>query len=82
VRRRPVGRLALGGDALDGVRPGNRAHAHISLGWSTAAISCVVLLAWWPLRERPGIGTIANLIIIAYVLDITSATVPIRTTIG
>ncbi|MFZ1063481.1 MAG: hypothetical protein WAN30_08425, partial [Acidimicrobiales bacterium] len=43
-------------------------HAHVSLGWSTAAISCVVLLAWFPLRERPGIGTIANLIIIAYVL--------------
>ncbi len=52
-------------------------HAHVSLGWSTAAISCVVLLAWFPLRERPGIGTIANLIIIAYVLDIVSSTVPV-----
>jgi uncharacterized membrane protein YczE len=48
-------------------------HAHISLGWSTAAISCVVLLLWFPLRERPGIGTIANLIIIAYVLDLSSS---------
>jgi uncharacterized membrane protein YczE len=51
-------------------------HAHISLGWSTAAISCVVLLAWFPLRERPGFGTIANLVIIAYVLDLTSEVVP------
>ncbi len=48
-------------------------HAHISLGWSTALISCVVLLLWLPLRERPGFGTIANLIIIAYVLDVTSS---------
>jgi uncharacterized membrane protein YczE len=48
-------------------------HAHISLGWSTAAISCVVLLLWFPLRERPGFGTVANLIIIAYVLDVTSS---------
>ena len=48
-------------------------HAHISLGWSTAAISCVVLLLWFPLRERPGFGTIANLIIIAYVLDLSSS---------
>jgi uncharacterized membrane protein YczE len=47
-------------------------HAHVSLGWSTAAISCVVLLAWFPLRERPGFGTVANLIVIAYVLDLTT----------
>jgi uncharacterized membrane protein YczE len=47
-------------------------HTHWSLGWSTAAISVVVLLAWFPLRERPGFGTIANLVIIAYVLDIVS----------
>jgi uncharacterized membrane protein YczE len=51
-------------------------HAHISIGWSTAAISCLVLLAWFPLRERPGFGTIANLVIIAYVLDLTSEIVP------
>lgn len=51
-------------------------HTHISLGWSTAAISCVVLLAWWPLRERPGIGTLANLAIIAYVLNVTADFVP------
>ena len=51
-------------------------HLHISLGWSTAAISCVVLLAWFPLKERPGFGTIANLVIIAYVLDITSSAIP------
>jgi uncharacterized membrane protein YczE len=47
-------------------------HTHWSLGWSTAAISFVVLLGWLPLRERPGLGTIANLIIIAYVLDLVS----------
>jgi uncharacterized membrane protein YczE len=47
-------------------------HTHWSLGWSTAAISVVVLLGWLPLRERPGFGTIANLVIIAYVLDVVS----------
>ena len=47
-------------------------HAGISLGWSTALISTVVLLAWWPLRERPGFGTISNLVIIAYVRDMTT----------
>jgi uncharacterized membrane protein YczE len=47
-------------------------HTHWSLGWSTATISVVVLLGWLPLRERPGFGTIANLVIIAYVLDLVS----------
>jgi uncharacterized membrane protein YczE len=46
-------------------------HARVSLGWSTALISCAVLLVWFPLRQRPGFGTIANLVIIAYVLDLT-----------
>ena len=52
---------------------------HISLGWSTAVISCVVLLLWWPLRERPGFGTLANLVIIAFVLDVTATSVPAPT---
>src|ERR1035437_5873525 len=47
-------------------------HTSWSLGWSTAVISLVVLMAWFPLGERPGFGTIANLIIIAYVLDLVS----------
>jgi len=34
-----------------------------------------VMLAWWPLREKPGFGTLANLIIIAYALDLTSVSV-------
>ncbi len=55
-------------------------HAHISLGWATAVISCVVLLAWFPLRERPGFGTIANLVIIAYVLDMTTNIVSVPST--
>lgn len=47
-------------------------HTNLSLGWSTALISSVVLLLWFPLRERPGFGTISNLIVIAYVLDLTT----------
>lgn len=37
----------------------------ISLGISTFAISTLVLLLWIPLREKPGFGTIANIVIIA-----------------
>ena len=54
-------------------------HAGISIGWSTALISCVVLVAWWPLREKPGFGTIANLVIIATVLEVTTLTLHVAT---
>ena len=40
-----------------------------SVGWSTFWMSLVVLLLWIPLKQKPGIGTILNVIIIALVLD-------------
>lgn len=52
-------------------------HAHVSIGWSTAAISCVVLLGWYPLHERPGFGTLSNLVVIALMLDLTTRIVPV-----
>ncbi|HEY0217297.1 MAG TPA: hypothetical protein VGC57_12990 [Cellulomonas sp.] len=43
------------------------------LGWSfgTAVLvtSVLVLLAWWPLRQRPGIGTVANVLVIGLLVD-------------
>ncbi len=52
-------------------------HADISLGWATALISAAVLLLWFPLRQRPGFGTISNLVIVAYVLDLTTYAVAV-----
>jgi len=50
-------------------------HLQVSVGWSTALISLVVLLFWIPFRERPGLGTISNLILIAASLNETAALV-------
>jgi uncharacterized membrane protein YczE len=36
-----------------------------SVGWTTLFVSVVVLLFWIPLRERPGLGTLLNMIEIA-----------------
>lgn len=30
------------------------------IGWVTIAVSALVLLAWVPLRQRPGLGTVSN----------------------
>ena len=48
----------------------------LDIGAATFLISLVVLLAWIPLRERPGLGTIANAIVIATALQIMSSVIP------
>ena len=50
----------------------------ITLGWSTFLISGAVLLAWIPLREKPGFGTISNLIIIAVAIEIGVTLIPMQ----
>jgi len=47
-----------------------------SVGWSTFWVSLVVLLLWIPLKQKPGIGTILNVIIIALVFDYTLPYLP------
>mgnify|MGYP000064508523 CR=1 FL=1 len=42
----------------------------ITMGWSTFAISTLVLLLWIPLKEKPGFGTISNIAIIAAAIQI------------
>lgn len=48
----------------------------ISIGMATFATSVVVLLLWIPLRERPGLGTIANAVVIAVSLQVMSEALP------
>ena len=43
----------------------------ISLGWVVIGVGLVVLLLWIPLRQRPGLGTISNAIVIGLVIDAT-----------
>ncbi len=45
-------------------------HTPMSIGLATFVLSVIVLLLWIPLRERPGLGTIANAVIIAVALQI------------
>lgn len=40
-----------------------------SLGVAVVVLSVVVLAAWWPLRQRPGIGTVANVLVIGVLVD-------------
>lgn len=51
-------------------------YSSYSVGWSTFWMSLVVLLLWIPLKQKPGIGTILNVIIIALVFDYTLPYLP------
>lgn len=46
-------------------------HLPITLGQAVIAMSFVVLLLWIPLREKPGVGTVANSLVIGFVADVT-----------
>lgn len=42
----------------------------LSIGWATFVISIFVLLIWIPLNERPGFGTLANIVLIATFIEV------------
>ena len=48
----------------------------LSVGVATVAISFAVLLMWIPLRQRPGLGTIANAIVIGIAIDVALLWLP------
>lgn len=49
----------------------------MSIGFATFVISVFVLLLWIPLRERPGFGTLANIVLIASFIEIGTHLFPV-----
>lgn len=65
----------LGLDPWDVLHSGITKHLDVSFGTVVIAMSFLVLLAWIPLRQWPGLGTISNAIVIGLVTDLTLHTV-------
>ena len=78
-------RAGLGLDPWDVFHQGLARHTGMTIGIASAVVGVAVLLAWIPLRNRPGIGTIANVIVIAVTVDAgiwilpTPTSLPVRT---
>ncbi|MFB9687197.1 YczE/YyaS/YitT family protein [Amycolatopsis plumensis] len=51
-------------------------HTGLTFGTVTGVISVAVLLLWIPLRQRPGIGTVANVVVISVMVDVVRAFLP------
>lgn len=62
-------RAALGLDPWDVFHQGVTRHVPLSFGTVTAITGVLVLLAWIPLRQRPGLGTVSNVVVIAISVD-------------
>ena len=77
-------RAGLGLDPWDVFHQGLAMHTGMTIGVASAVVGVAVLLAWIPLRNRPGIGTIANVVVIAVTVDAgllvlsTPASMPVR----
>ena len=74
--------LALVVEADLGLDPWNVFHQGVServgvgLGWIVIAVGAVILLLWIPLRQRPGIGTIANAVVVGLAIEAAIAVLP------
>ncbi|MGW0704820.1 membrane protein YczE [Streptomyces sp. NPDC002643] len=65
-----------------GLEPWNVLHQGIaertglSMGVVVTLLGAVILLSWIPLRQRPGLGTISNVLVIGVAMDASLAVVP------
>jgi uncharacterized membrane protein YczE len=62
-------RAGLGNMPWDVLGQGTSLRLGISLGTATLGLSVLVLLCWLPLRQRPGVGTVANVLVIGLLVD-------------
>lgn len=62
---------ALGNSPWTVLAEGASEQTAVGIGEVTIAISFVVLLLWIPLRQRPGLGTILNAIVVGVAIGLT-----------
>jgi uncharacterized membrane protein YczE len=69
-------RSRLGNMPWDVLHQGLAQHLGVSIGWVAIGVGAVALLAWIPLRQVPGIGTVSNVVVIGLVMDRVLAVLP------
>jgi uncharacterized membrane protein YczE len=66
----------LGVDPWDVLHQGLSRRIGLGVGTWAVIVGVLVLLLWIPLRQRPGFGTLSNVIVVGLVIDVVLATVP------
>jgi uncharacterized membrane protein YczE len=75
-------RAGLGLDPWDVFHQGVSDKTGLSFGTIVIITGALVLLAWIPLRQKPGIGTVSNVFVIGFAVDATLALMPDVTMLG
>src|SRR5918911_4576454 len=70
-------RSGLGLGPWDVFHQGLAMRTGLPFGWIVIGVSALVLLLWMPLRQRPGVGTIANAVVVGLVVDGALGVLPI-----
>ncbi|WP_420707244.1 MULTISPECIES: YczE/YyaS/YitT family protein [unclassified Streptomyces] len=69
-------RSGLGLEPWNVLHQGLAEHTGLSMGVVLTIVGAVVLLLWIPLRQRPGLGTVSNVLVIGAAMDATLGVVP------
>jgi uncharacterized membrane protein YczE len=68
-------RGGLGLDPWDVLHDALSRRTGLTFGTVTGIVGALVLLCWIPLRQRPGVGTVANIVLVALAVDATLAVI-------
>ena len=49
---------------------------NLSIGVTTFIVSLFVLVLWFPLKQKPGLGTILNIVLISIIIDLSTPILP------
>ncbi len=66
----------LGVDPWTVLAQGISLHTGVGVGWVTNLVGLAVMLAWIPLRQRPGVGTVTNILIVGTAMQLVLTVLP------
>ena len=69
-------RAGLGLDPWDVFHQGGARHLGLAIGTVLIIVGALVLLLWIPLRQRPGLGTVSNAVLIGVALNLSLEWLP------
>jgi uncharacterized membrane protein YczE len=69
-------RAGLGLDPWDVFHQGGARHLGLAIGSVLIIVGALVLLLWIPLRQRPGLGTVSNAVLIGIALNVSLDQLP------
>src|SRR5437763_9581217 len=69
-------RSGLGLGPWDVLHQGVSERTGLPIGQVVIGVAVIVLLLWIPLRQRPGFGTMSNVIVVGLAVDATLAVLP------